>query len=166
MQDFVESPHFTQWSFVSASGITLLSAAIAFAGYIYTHSHFEPWESVRVGPSSEIDTDLKRCRKDLFVRYKNRKSTSDCVFGLGSVASSVNDEHFGISKVRICNIVEVGDVRFKSDEPLNQGFEGNCRGTPILDREVREEEPEVLQSRRGNFFQRIILLLLHANALA
>ena len=67
MQDFLGSTHFTQWSFVSASGITLLSAAIASAGYIYTHSHFELWESVRVGLSSEIQTDLKRCRKDLFV---------------------------------------------------------------------------------------------------
>ena len=108
----------------------MLSAALASAGFICTSSHFDPSESVRNHPSSEIVTDWNRRREYLPVLRKDTKNWSERDFGPERVASSVIDEPIGRSKVRISTVVDVKEVQFKSYEPQHLGLLGSSHRTP------------------------------------
>ena len=46
VQDFVRSPHFTQRSFFSESGLTMLSESVATADSITSSPVYAPWSVV------------------------------------------------------------------------------------------------------------------------
>ena len=75
------SPHLTQRSCFSTSGITMLNAANACGSDVCVCSQFDPWENVRGFLFSVILTDLKLFGEDFLAGRKNARSTSDRLFG-------------------------------------------------------------------------------------
>ena len=130
VQDYVQCPHIMRRKFFSLFRIIVLTAAIASAGDVCNHSHFDPWESARDGPSSEIVADLERCRGVVLFRSKGAKNRSDCIFASEIVETSTINEAIGRAGVRISNVVEVGDVHFKLEELHDPGLPGISPSTP------------------------------------
>ena len=73
--------HSSQRSFFSTSGSTMISAVLASAGNICTHSNFGRWESVPGRSNSDTLFVLKRYWKTFLDRRKSANKTSERVFG-------------------------------------------------------------------------------------
>ena len=125
VQECVKSTHFTQCIFFSASRISMHNAEIASTADFSTRASFDPWKSFHF----RSQADFKRCRVDLLARRKSEKNSSRHVFGPENVASSVIGEPIRRSRMRISDIVEVGDVQFTSDELHDSSLLGTNHGT-------------------------------------
>ena len=55
VQDFVPSPQFTQRSFFSESGLTMLSESIAIADSITSSPVYAPWSVVQSASASQVN---------------------------------------------------------------------------------------------------------------
>ena len=58
VQDFVRSPHFTQRSFFSDSGIAMLTESAAISDRITHSAVFEPWSHVETTSRSQVVADV------------------------------------------------------------------------------------------------------------
>ena len=61
VQDFVQSPHFTQRSFFSETGLTMLSESVAIADSITSSPVYATWSVVESASASQVITDLCAC---------------------------------------------------------------------------------------------------------
>ena len=114
VQDFVRHPSFTQRSFFSETGISMLNTAVTAADAVRNSNRFDPWGAfdVEAGP---IIADLKSCREKVLSQRKAVKDTRERWFSAETVASSVVGESAPRTTVRISDVVEVGDVQYVAE---------------------------------------------------
>ena len=77
VQDFVRSPHFTQRSFFSDSGLRMLSKSVAIADSITSSPVYAPWSVVESGCAGQVITDLCACWDWVVLRRRTAKDTSE-----------------------------------------------------------------------------------------
>ena len=76
VQDFVRHPLFTQPSFFSETGISMLNTAVTAADAVRNSARFDPWGAIRV-EASPVIADLKSCREKILSRRKAMKDTRE-----------------------------------------------------------------------------------------
>ena len=108
--DFVRHPLFTQRSFFSETGISMLNTAVTAADAVRNSDRFDPWGAIGV-ESGPVIADLKSCREKFLSQRKAVKDTRERWFGAETVASSAVGESAPRTIVRISDVVEVGDVQ-------------------------------------------------------
>ena len=91
VQDFVRHPLFTQRSFFSETGISMLNTAVTAADAVQNSARFDPWGEIRV-EDSHVIADLKSCREEILSRRKAMKDTRERWFSAETVASSAVGE--------------------------------------------------------------------------
>ena len=114
VQSFVRSPRFTQRDFFSDNGINLLVSAIDAAGSLRDQSVCEPWANVLPEGYEATLADLRKSCDVVVVRRKEARDVSERWFGVRSVESSEVGEPSCRARVRISNVVEVGQVEYLS----------------------------------------------------
>ena len=62
VQDFVRHPLFTQRSFFSETGISMLNTAVTATDAVRNSARFDPWEAIIV-EAGIVVADLKSCRE-------------------------------------------------------------------------------------------------------
>ena len=113
VQDFVRHPPFTERSFFSETGISMLNTAVAAADAVQNSARFDPWGAIGVEASPVID-DLKSRREKILSRRKAMKDTRERWFSAETVASSAVGETAPRTSVRISD-VEVGVVQYVAE---------------------------------------------------
>ena len=114
VQDFVRHPSFTQRSFFSESGISMLNTAVTAADAVRNSDRFNPWGAVDV-EAGPVIADLKSCREKILSQRKAVKDTRERWFSAETVASSAVGERAPRTTVRISDVVEVGDVQYVTE---------------------------------------------------
>ena len=76
VQDFVRHPLFTQRSFFSEFGISMLNTAVTAADTVQNNARFDPWGPLGVEDGAVI-ADLKSCREKIVSRRKVVKDTPE-----------------------------------------------------------------------------------------
>ena len=114
VQDFVRHPSFTERSFFSETGISMLNTAVTAADAVRNSARFDPWGAidVEVGP---VINDLKSCHEKILSQRKAVKDTRERWFSAETVASSAVGESARRTTVRISDVVEVGDVQYVAE---------------------------------------------------
>ena len=114
VQDFVRHPSFTQRSFFSDTGISMLNNAVTAADAVRNSDRFNPWGAidVKAGP---VIADLKSCREKILSQRKAVKDTRERWFSAETVASSAVGERVPRTTVRISDVVEVGSVHYVAE---------------------------------------------------
>ena len=69
VQDFVRHPLFTQRSFFSETGISMLNTAVTAADAVQNNARFDPWGAIGV-EADPVIADLKSCRGKIVSRRK------------------------------------------------------------------------------------------------
>ena len=77
VQDFVRSPHFTQRSFFSDSGMTMLSESVAIADSITWSPVYAMWSIVETACANQAKTDLRACWDQVVLRRRTAKDTRE-----------------------------------------------------------------------------------------
>ena len=108
MQDFVQSPHFTQRSFFSESGLTMLSESVAIADSITLNPVFAPWSFLESACASQVHTDLSACWDRVVLRRRTAKETSERWYHVGTPRS----ETASGPGLIISDVVEEGRVEY------------------------------------------------------
>ena len=111
VQDFLRHPLFTQKNFFSETGINMLNIAAAASDAVRLSSEVDPWGAIGVETVTVI-ADLKSCREKIVLPRKAVKDTGERWSGAETVASSAVGEAAPHATVRICDVVEVGDVQY------------------------------------------------------
>ena len=111
VQDFVRHPLFTQRSFFSETGISMLNTAVTPADAVRNCARFDPWGAIGI-EAGPVNADLKSCREKIKSRRKAMKDTRERWFSAETVASSTVGESAPRTTVRISDVVEVGVVQF------------------------------------------------------
>ena len=114
VQDFVRHPSFTQRSFFSETGISMLNTAVTAADAIRNSARFDPWGAIDLEADPFI-IDLKSCREKILSQRKAVKDTRERWFSVETVASSAVGESAPRTTVRISDVVEVGDVQYVAE---------------------------------------------------
>ena len=109
VQDFVRHPLFTQRSFFSETGISMLNTAVTAADAVRNSALFDPWGAIDV-EAGPVVADLKSCREKIISQRKAVKDTRERWFSTETVASSAIGESAPRLTVRISDVVEVGAV--------------------------------------------------------
>ena len=107
-QDFVRSPHFTQRSFFSESGLTMLSESVVTADSITLSPVYGLWSVVELACASQVITDLFACWDRVVFRRHTAKDTCERWYH-GSTPRSETASRPG---VRISDVVEEGRVEY------------------------------------------------------
>ena len=91
VQDFVRHPLFTQRSFFSETGISMLNTAVTAADAVQNNARFDPWGAtdVEAGPVIAV---LKSCREKVMSQRKAMKDTRERWFSAETVSSSAVGE--------------------------------------------------------------------------
>ena len=110
VQEFVRHPLFTQRSFFSETGISMLNTAVAAADAVRNSARFDPWGAIGV-EAGPVIADLKSCREKISSPRKAVKDTRERWFSVETVASSAVGESAPRTTVRNSDVVEVGDVQ-------------------------------------------------------
>ena len=108
VQDFVRSPHFTQRSFFSETGLTMLSESVAIADSITSSPVYAPWNVVASASSSQVIADMCSCWDRVVLRRRSAKDTSER-WHHGSAPRVESTSRPG---VRILDVVEEGRVEY------------------------------------------------------
>ena len=111
VQDFVRSPHFTQRSFFSDSGIAMLTESAAMSDRITHSALFEPWSHVETTSRAQVVADFCRCVSEALDRRRVLKDSQEQWYALGGLRPSSEDSA-SRSGVRISNFVEEGRVEY------------------------------------------------------
>ena len=111
VQDFVRSPHFTQRSFFSDSGIAMLTESASMSDQITHSAVFEPWSHVETTSRSQVVADVCGCVSGALDRRRLVKDTQEQWYAVGGIRASSEDSA-SRSGVRISNIVEEGRVEY------------------------------------------------------
>ena len=114
VQDFVRHPLFTQRSFFSETGISMLNTAVTAADAVRNSNRFDPWGAINV-TAGPVIADLKSCRDKILSQRKAVKDTRERWFSAETVASSAVGESAPRTTVRISDVVEVGDVQYVAE---------------------------------------------------
>ena len=110
-QDFVRSPHFTQRSFFSDSGIAMLTDSAAISDRITHNAVFEPLSHVETTSRSQVVTDVCGCVSEVLDRRRMLKDSQDQWYAVGGIRPSSEDSTSRCG-VRISNFVEEGRVEY------------------------------------------------------
>ena len=108
-QDFVRSPHLTQRSLFSDSGIAMLTESAALSEKITHSAVFEPWNHVETTSRPQVVTDVCGCVSEVFDRWRMLKDSQEQWYAVGGIRPSSEDSTLR-SGVRISNVVEEGRV--------------------------------------------------------
>ena len=108
VQDFVRSPHFTQRSFFSESGLTLLSESAAIADSITYSLVYAPWIIVESACPSQVITDLRACWERVLLRRRLAKDPSERWYQ----GSTPRNETASRPGVKFSDIVEEAGVEY------------------------------------------------------
>ena len=111
VQDFVRSPHFTQRSFFSDSGIAMLTESAAICERIRQSAVFEPWSDVESASRSQVVVDVCRCVSEALDRRRLVKDSREQWYAVGGVMP-LSEDSASRSGVRISNVVEEGRVEY------------------------------------------------------
>ena len=111
VQDFVRSPHFTQRSFFSDSGIAMLTESAAISDRITHSAVFEPWSHVETTSCSQMVADVCGCVSEALDRRRMLKDSQEQWYAVGGIRPS-SDGSTSRSGVRISNVVEEGRVEY------------------------------------------------------
>ena len=114
VQDFVSHPLFTQRSFFSETGISMMNTAVTAADAVQNSDRFDPWGAIGVEAGPVIAV-LKSCREKVSSQRKAVKYTQERWFSAETVASSAVGETAPRTTVRISDVVEVGDVQYVAE---------------------------------------------------
>ena len=108
VQDFVRSQHFTQRSFLSESGLTMLSASVAIADSITSSPVYAPWSVVESACASQVMTDLCARWDWVVLRRRTAKDKSERCNHVGTFRSETSSR----PGVRISDVVWEGRVEY------------------------------------------------------
>ena len=111
IRDFVRSPHFTQRSFFSDSGIAMLTESAAISDRITHSAVFEPWSHVETTSCSQVVADVCGCVSEALDRRRMLKDSQEQWYAGGGIRPSSEDST-SRSCVRISNVVEEGRVEY------------------------------------------------------
>ena len=114
VQDFVRQPFFTQRSFFSETGISMLNTAVTASDAVQNSDTFDPWGAIIV-EAGPVIADLKSCCEKILSQRKAVKDTRERWFSAEIVASSAVGESAPRTTVRISDIVEVEDVQYVAE---------------------------------------------------
>ena len=111
VEDFVRSPHFTQRSFFSGSGIAMLAESAAIWDSIKNRGVFEPWSHLETASRSQVVAEICVCVNQAVDRGRAVKDSQEQLYAVGGIRSSSEDSA-SRSGVTISNIVEEGRVQY------------------------------------------------------
>ena len=111
VHDFVRSPHFTQRSFFSDSGIAMLTESAAISDRITRSAVFEPWSHVETTSRSQVVADVCGCVSKALDRRRMLKDSQEQWYAVGGIRPP-SDGSTSRSGVRISNVVEEGRVEY------------------------------------------------------
>ena len=111
VQDFVRSPHFTQRSFFSDSGIAMLTESAAISDRITNNAVFEPWSHLETTSCSQVVADVCGCVSEVVDRRRMLKVSQEQWYAVGGIRPSSEDST-SRSGVRISNVVEEVRVEY------------------------------------------------------
>ena len=111
VQDFVRSPHFTQRSFFSDSGIAMLTESVAISDRITNSAVFKPWSHVETTSRSQVVADVCGCVSEVLDRRRMLEDSQEQWYAVGGIRPSSEDST-SRSSVRISNVVEEGRVEY------------------------------------------------------
>ena len=111
VQDFIRSPHFTQWNFFSDSGIAMLAESASISDRITRSTIFEPRSNVETTSRSQVVADVCGCVNEALDRRSVVKDSQEQWFAVGDIRPSSQDST-SRSGVRISNVVEEGRVEY------------------------------------------------------
>ena len=77
VQFYVRSPHFTQRSFFSESGMTMFSESVAIADSITSSPVYAAWRVVESACASPVIIDFCACWDRIVLRRRIAKDTSE-----------------------------------------------------------------------------------------
>ena len=109
--DFVRSPHLTQRSFFSDSGIAMLTESAAISDRITHSAVIEPWSHVETTSRSQVVADVCGCVSKALDRRRMLKDSQEQWYAVGGIRPS-SDGSTSRSGVRISNVVEEGRVEY------------------------------------------------------
>ena len=122
VQDFVRSPHFTQRSFFSDSGIAMLTEFAAISDRITHSAVFEPWSHVETTSRSQVVADVCECVSEALDRRRMLKDSQEQWYAVGGIRPS-SQGSTSRSGVRISNVVEEGRVEYVLRDVLQLVFQ-------------------------------------------
>ena len=111
VQDFVRHPLFTQRSFFSETGISMLNKAVTAADAVRNSAKFDPWGAIGV-EAGPVIADLKSCREKIVSRRKAVRDTRERWFSADTVFSSTVGEIAPRTTLRISDVPEVRDLQY------------------------------------------------------
>ena len=120
VQDFVRSPHFTQRSFFSETGLSMLSESVAIADSIASSPVYAPWSVVASASASQVISDLCHCWDRVVLHRRAVKDTSECWYHSGAPRSETASR----PGVRISDVIEEGRVEYVPVGPPALGSPG------------------------------------------
>ena len=120
VQEFDRSPHFTQRSFFSETGLSMLSESVAIADSITSSPVYAPWSVVASASASQVISDLCACWDRVVLRRRAAKDTSERWYHSGTPRSETASR----PGVRISDVVEDGRVEYMPVGPPALGSPG------------------------------------------
>ena len=162
VQDFVRHPSFTQRSFFSETGISMLNTAVTAADAVRTSARFDPWGAIDV-EAGHVIIDLKSCREKILSQRKAVKDTRERWFNAETVASSAVGETAPRTTVRVSDVVEVGDVHYVAEHE-KLGLPCCSRSSPGKGKK-RQSSASPVSQRRSFLFPARPLVVLHLSLL-
>ena len=131
VQGFVRSPHFTQRSFFSDSGIARLTESAAISDRITHSAVFDRWSHVETTSRSQVVADVCGCVSEALDRRRMLKDSQEQWYAVGGIRPSSEDST-SRSSVRIPNVVEEGRVEYVPVRALSASVPGpsNLRVSP------------------------------------
>ena len=91
VQDFVRSPHSTQWNFFLDSGIAMLAESAAISDTITHSAVFEPWSHVETTSRSHVVADVCGCVNEALDRRRVVKDSQEQWYAVGGIRLSSED---------------------------------------------------------------------------
>ena len=154
VQDFMRHPSFTQRSFFSDTGISMLNNAVTAADAVRNSDRFNLWRAIDV-EAGPVIADLKSCREKILSQRKAVKDTRERWFSAETVASSAVGERAPRTTVRISDVVEVGDVQFVAEHE-KLGLPCSSRSSPGKGKKKQSSaSPGVLKKNNFLFVARL-----------
>ena len=120
VQDFVRSPHFTQRSFFSETGLSMLSESVAIADSITSSPVYAPWSVAASTSASQVISDLCACWDRVVLRRRSARDTTERWYHGGTPRSDTTSR----PGVRILDVVEEGRVEYVPVVPPALGSPG------------------------------------------
>ena len=102
------TPHFTQSSFFSKSGLTKFSESLTLADSITSSSIYAPWSVVGTACTRQVMSDLCACWGRVVLRRRNAKDTSERWYHGGTPRSEAAPR----PGVRVLDVLQEGRIEY------------------------------------------------------